>query len=228
MKLLKAIGRFFATILLLVLCMTFFIALILIFKTPSTASRFHALLPFIIGFAGGGVCFGIFASFNRIYIFGHELTHFITAKFFARRTGHFRVRKGSGSVAIERPNLWITLAPYFIPIYALIWTGIYGFCQFLIKPLPPWLTLAFPAGLGITYAHHIIFTIKALRTGQSDLRRHGFFFSLSLVLFCNLLLLFGGTTVAVSAWEEAETAIHQTIKKEAELGHKLINFIASL
>lgn len=224
-KIVKKIIQFIVALLLFLVTFTLLIALFFLFNSSPATRQLHTFIPFAAGFGAGVLCFSLFLRFNRLYVFGHELTHFLIAKLFSRRTGRFRIGSSGGSVAIERPNIWITLAPYFIPIYALIWTGIYGLCQFFIGSLPAWTTTAFPIGLGVTYSHHIILTLRALRTEQSDLRRHGRLLSLSVILFCNILLLFSGTATATSAWEETGTAIYQAVRKEIELTAKFVNFV---
>jgi len=160
----------------------------------------NAVLPITAGFAA---CLGLCACgfrFLRLYVFGHELTHWVAAKLFLRETGGLRLARASGSVGVERPNIWIVLAPYFIPVYTLAWIGFWGVFRFFNRA--PGLAAAhtFHAGLGFTYAFHIVLTTQALLRQQEDLRRYGRIFSLAVILCCNLALLFAALLIAGRQW----------------------------
>ena len=65
--------------------------------------------------AGGAFVVGLplfcFLRLNSLYVFGHELTHWVMAKIFLRKTGRFQSGKNAGAVEVENPNVWIILAP---------------------------------------------------------------------------------------------------------------------
>lgn len=153
-----------------------------------------------VGFGLSALLFGIGFRLVPLYVLGHELTHWFAAKCFLRRTGPLRVNGGSGSVAIERPNVWIVLAPYFVPLYTLLWIGLYGVYQFWLGAPGPGAQTIFYAGLGLTYAFHLLFTIHALRRAQSDLRAYGRFFSLAMIAFCNVALVLVAALIAGGQW----------------------------
>jgi len=160
----------------------------------------QSALPSFLGLLGviGVFCLG-FRS-RRLYIFGHELTHWLAAKAFRRQTSSIRVGLQGGSVSVERPNLFIVLCPYFVPFYSLVWIGLYGAYLALVAGPPRDASFAFQVGLGASYGFHVAFTAWALRSGQKDLLIFGTWFSLSVILFGNTLLLFLATLVATREW----------------------------
>lgn len=157
--------------------------------------------PALLGFLAGVIFFTLVSRVLVVYVFGHELTHWFAAKFFLRETGDLQVGTKGGSVAVAKPNIWITLAPYFVPFYTLIWIGIYGLYRFAYGQAPPAAVLRVAyGGIGFTYAFHVVLTIYSLTREQADLRAHGPFLSLSLILFFNTLILAAGLLTVSNAW----------------------------
>lgn len=139
----------------------------------------------------------------RLYVVGHELTHWVAAKLFRRRTGTFRADALSGSIEVEDPNVFIILAPYVIPVYTLALVGAYGVVRMWVDPVPDWGVALFCGGLGATYAFHLTLTFLALQQGQEDLRLCGPVFSMGLILLGNVVLVFLAMVVAVRLWNLA-------------------------
>ena len=154
---------------------------------------------------GGGLLFGIVlfgwvVRLPGVYVFGHELTHWFAALVFRRRTRGFQAGTRGGGVVVERPNIWITLAPYFVPIYTLLWIGLYGFYCLLRGGPPPGAAVLVYGGTGLTYAFHVVWTARALRMGQSDLQRYGVLFSLLVIFACNLAFMYVGVVVVTGGY----------------------------
>jgi hypothetical protein len=145
----------------------------------------------------------------RLYVVGHELTHWFAAKLFRRRTGQFRADARSGSVEVEDPNVFIVLAPYVIPAYTLGLVGAYGVVRMWVDPVPDWGVALFCGGLGATYAFHLTLTFLALQRGQEDLRLCGPVFSVGLILLGNLVLVFLAMVVADRLWSIAFAVLAQ-------------------
>ncbi|MFA5206139.1 MAG: hypothetical protein WC708_17215 [Lentisphaeria bacterium] len=157
--------------------------------------------PGLLGFAAGVLFFTLASKMLVLYVFGHELTHWFVAKLFLRETGDVRVATTGGSVAVQKPNIWISLAPYFIPFYALLWLGCYGIFRFGYGPPTPMVLRLVSTGIGLTYAFHVVLTVHSLLREQSDLRQHGYLLSLSLILFFNLLLVGAGLLTVSHQWQ---------------------------
>jgi hypothetical protein len=156
-----------------------------------TPEAIPVLKPFLAGFTIAIVVFLLLWKLKLLYVFGHELTHWLLAKLFRRRTGKFRIGLNSGAVEIENPNLWITLGPYIIPIFTLLWCLAAWLTKLFLKdPEIPY-DLIIPAGVGVTFAYHVRLTAFAVtRREQPDLQVHGTLFSLAFILCCNVLLVF--------------------------------------
>lgn len=161
------------------------------------------------GFLGGGLFFTLVSRLTPIYIFGHECTHWLCAKFFFKETGKFHCHANGGYVEIKNPNVWIILAPYFVPFYFLIFAGLWGLGgSFWPEIGSRYLQLA-AILLGICYAYHVLMTCFALSKGQADLRIKGVVFSLALILAFNALFIYLAVLTATRQWSSAWPVFYQ-------------------
>jgi hypothetical protein len=125
-----------------------------------------------------------------LYVVGHELTHAIWALLFGGRILSMRAGAKGGSVEVSKTNFAIVLAPYFFPIYAVAWRALATCANFLHPSAIPAMWIHF--GLGLAYAFHLTLTVSALRLGQPDIARDGWFFSGAIIFWgnaCTLALL---------------------------------------
>jgi hypothetical protein len=158
----------------------------------------------LVFFGLGGVLWAVFwlsgLRLVRVYVFGHELSHLVVAKLFGGRILGFSVSSSGGYVDTDKSNTWITLAPYLLPIYSaavLLLFLVLGCVVDLQQRLPlgggyglrP--VLLFYLLLGLTWWFHATYTVRSLRVAQTDLKRNGEFFSLSIIVLGNLTLLLG-------------------------------------
>src|ERR1043165_9902388 len=51
-----------------------------------------------------------------VYVFGHELTHAVSALAFGGKVKKFKATSKGGHVVITKTNFFIALAPYFLPL----------------------------------------------------------------------------------------------------------------
>ena len=151
----------------------------------------------------GGILLFRWRKFTAVYVFGHELTHWIVAKCFLKETGKFRVGRTKGFVEIADTNVWITLAPYIIPFYSMLAMGVFGLSQIFLYPSPWWATLAFAVCASLGYAYHCVMTVYAIGCSQSDLKMNGEFFSLALIIAGNVLSLLLALLLSTGQWREA-------------------------
>ncbi len=132
----------------------------------------------------------------RLYVFGHELTHAIWVWLMGGRVREFNVRRDGGYILTDMNNFWISLAPYFYPIYSIAVIIFYGVASLFYNLGGPHMSLLWVTpiqvlflAIGITWGFHLSFTCWMIPKGQSDLRYHGTFFSLVVIYIMNIAVL---------------------------------------
>lgn len=151
-----------------------------ILKTFSITSRVE--LFFFIGFCVYLVIHFLFYKPVFIHVMSHEFTHMIWASLFGGKTKHLSVSAEGGKVVVSKSNFLISLAPYFFPLYALVFAGIFFIAQDVYRPY-----IAFFIGAGLSF--HIALTLYSLRQIQSDLYEDSnIIFSYIFIYFMNLLM----------------------------------------
>jgi hypothetical protein len=145
------------------------------------------LLAFGGGFALWMIVFLAMPQGARSYVLAHELTHALWAKLFGKKVLGMRVGAESGAVTVSGTNVWITLAPYFFPLYSVLAVAAYYLVGLFTDVEPwhdPWLAL-----VGLTWAFHVTFTLSTLMTHQSDIRSCGRLFSYSFIYLMNIAVV---------------------------------------
>ena len=147
-------------------------------------------LPFTLGF----IVYIPFHFYSKhtsyLYVLAHELTHALAAILNGIKLKKISVSKNNGYVTLSRDNIFISLAPYFIPFYALILSWIYFITGDFID-LSRY-RIIFVALIGFFTSFHIINAIEITFFGplQSDLKKAGGrFFSFSIIILLNCLAL---------------------------------------
>ncbi len=123
-----------------------------------------------------------------LYVFGHELTHALCALCCGAKIQSFKVGRRGGEVRLSKSNTFIALAPYFLPLYALLWSLFLILIRWWFGA-SDWFGPLLYAGLGIAYSFHVTLTVVILRIRQPDLVGEGFFFSGTLIWFGNAIVL---------------------------------------
>ncbi len=126
----------------------------------------------------------LFGAPNRAYVFGHELTHASAAWVSGGQVKGFKVGSNKGSVVTNKVTGFIALAPYMIPVYAVLVALAYGIAGFFwdVRSYLSW----FLFGLGASLAFHLVFTVEALKQKQSDLEVLGPVLSVGLIYWANI------------------------------------------
>lgn len=185
MEIVKRIIKLILAILLIPLCL----GLLKGFLTQF--SFFGSLTAHKLFFLGG---FGVYLIIQilffkpmRIYIFGHELTHAIGALLCGSKIKQFKVNKKGGSLSVSKSNFFISLVPYFFPLYtALIVLSYFVVKQFTnIDPFTQWFMFA----IGFSLSFHLALTLHAILEGQPDIKKTGIIFSLVLILIVNIIVI---------------------------------------
>jgi hypothetical protein len=145
--------------------------------------------PWVFSFGAGLVTwlivFFLLPRTMWLYVLGHEFTHALAAMLAGGKVSAFQVSAKGGHVVTDRVNWWITLSPYFVPIYALIWMGLWVSVDFWY-PLKAWQPILY-FGLGVFWCFHLTFTVSMLHLRQTDLSSQGYFFSFIIISLINLL-----------------------------------------
>ena len=124
-----------------------------------------------------------------IYVFGHELTHALSTWLMGGQVRKFKASAKGGHVVVTKNNFFISLAPYFCPLYALAVALVFvsGDLVWNWRPFVVWFHLL----LGAAYAFHVTLTWHVLQNQQSDIVDQGYLFSAVVIYLGNdgLLLL---------------------------------------
>ena len=177
-----------------------FIALLLLptafFVVAETVGAFlYVLKDFqvAVGLLAGGALYCVIHfggyKFERMYVWGHEATHAVAAMLCGFRVRSITVNKDSGNVKMDRVNAAVVLAPYFVPLYAIITGFVYlGLDLFLDASQ---YRAIFVFIIGFFMAFHFLQTFQTLwETDQPDLiMAGGRIFSSVIIVLCNAVVL---------------------------------------
>lgn len=148
-----------------------------------------AAISFLLG---GGVYMAIhykYYNFSRMYVFMHEMTHAVAAVLCGIRVKDVHVGKEAGYVKMSRTNMFVVLAPYFVPGYVVLVSMLYLLFSFFMDLAPYRQIVLFL--IGFFMAFHFIQTFHTLwETDQPDLTlAGGKFFSFVMIVLANMLVL---------------------------------------
>jgi len=193
---------------LLPVAWVFTLAILNVFNDGNTGSIWSSpeIVFFFSGFGLWSAYFLIFKQPIKLYVFGHELTHAIFVLLSGGQVGEFKVEEDSGYILSNKTNVWISLSPYFVPLYTLFSLSLLALINWAI-PIP-WIDRILFFSTGITWGFHITFTLAMIRRGQSDLEENGVFFSIVLIYLLNLLqisflLVVASSDVSIREYAEA-------------------------
>ena len=160
-------------------------ALFSVIRVAGSAAMFWVALAG--GAASWTVVFLLLPKPIWVYVVGHELTHAVWAWLFGGKVKEFRATSTGGQVVVTKSNTLIILAPYFFPLYSVIWAAFWGLGSGLGhgERFLPW----FHYGLGFTYAFHVTLTAHILRIRQPDIAAEGWFVSSIVIWLGNVLIL---------------------------------------
>jgi hypothetical protein len=199
--------KFLAGLLLLPLCaalsMTLWRAIVILAQSPTRLPMLHAFAC-VAGIAIWMIIWLFLPPLTRTYVLGHELTHALWTVLFGGKASGLKVSERGGSVRVTKNNAWVTLAPYFFPLYTFIVALLWLLSVWLFPPIQPYVPI-FLFWIGMTWSFHATFTVRFLAYNQPDIREHGRLFSYALIYALNLLSV-GAALIAVSTWSFPEAA----------------------
>lgn len=183
--LLRFLWRILCALALLPWCVGATWALYLVIRSSGNSSLFWVSI--LGGAAAWTVAFLLLPKPLWIYVVGHELTHALWTWLCGGKVKSFRATARGGEVVVSKSNVLIVLAPYFFPLYALLWAIFWWIGDSLNHwgAYQPW----FHFGLGLTYAFHVTLTIHILRVRQPDLEVEGWLVSSAVIWLGNVLVL---------------------------------------
>lgn len=179
---LKALFRFLFALLLIPL--VFSVSITLYQQLGAIRSFSQVQTSFLLGLAGYLVIHAIFYKPIYLYVLGHELTHAISSILCGGKVKSIRVSSKEGRVVTTKSNLFVTLAPYLIPIYTVFVLLIYRILALFVN-VRQYLHL-FIFLIGFTFAFHIVLTVDSLKKNQPDVLKSGKLFSLFLIYIVNI------------------------------------------
>ncbi len=151
--------------------------------------NFKSVLSFVLGAGIYAVIHYTWYDFSRIYVFMHEMTHALAALCCGSRVKDVSVGRESGYVKMDKANVFIVLAPYFVPGYVLITVFVYMIGDLFVDLTPYRQVFLFLMGFFTSF--HFIQTFKTLfEADQPDLKlAGGKVFSVVMIVSANLVVL---------------------------------------
>ena len=183
-------AKFLIAIVLLPVCCGVVIALGRLVKIHGVADT--ALVPLV---AGAGCMFLLYHWLPKpmwLYVFGHEFTHAAAAMACGGRVTEMKVTSEGGHVKVTKDNFFITLAPYFVPVYSAAAVVLFTIGQAVWNWSGPWAWGVFCWARGVTYTFHVLLSWNILQTKQPDITSQGWVFSAVVIFLGNALVLLLG------------------------------------
>lgn len=143
-------------------------------------------LSFFGGFASYLIFQLLFFKPMRTYVFGHELNHALWSMMFGGRVKRFMVRAEHGKVVLTKTNFLVNLAPYFFPLYSFFIVILYFILKCFGKEQKFFVFIIF--SLGATFSFHLALLLYAFSLRQSDIKKTGRLFSLTLIILLNIII----------------------------------------
>jgi hypothetical protein len=146
-------------------------------------------LSFVCGFSVYIISDLFFWRPSKSYVAAHELIHAIAAKISGLRIKKILIKSMGGYVETDAENSFVALAPYLIPVYAVLTAAIFGIL--LLKWDTAVLRFFATSIFGFFLAFHLINTFRTLNTRrQSDIKKGGgFVFSIVLIILVNSIIV---------------------------------------
>ena len=103
------------------------------------------------------------------------------------RVTSIKATSSGGSISATKSNMFIALAPYFFPFYTIIVTIVFFLIRWIFKVEPSYTLFLFLIGFTLTF--HIVLTLDLLKSKQSDFAYAGYFLSICLIYFMNIIIV---------------------------------------
>jgi len=147
----------------------------------------HFMVRFVVPMIGMMVLWFVIPSLNGSHfaIFEHEFTHMVAALLTFHRPKSMKIEpdRGGSFGYYGEGNWFITLAPYFVPVFPIlmiIFSMIWGWMG---KTLPD----LFTPVLGMLFGYHLVSNATQIHGEQTDFSKAGWIFSTLFLPSANLL-----------------------------------------
>lgn len=181
----KRVVKFLVGALLLPICVA--TSIVLYSQLGSIQHLSRNQLYFLLGVGTYTLIHLFFYQPATIYVFGHEITHAFCTWIFGGEVKSFHASWRGGRITTTKSNPFISLAPYFFPIYTVFLSFGYFVASLfydLSKYNPHFIFL-----IGLSWSFHIVLTIHFMKMGQPDILKTGTLFSISLIYILNITIL---------------------------------------
>lgn len=182
-------------------------------------------------FLAGAGAFGALAIlFWRplvLYVFAHEMVHALATWACGGKVSNLQASANGGQIVTSKSNTLIRLAPYCVPLYALLAAALFLALNAWWRPLGSYHGVL-AAVLGFSYAFHLGFTLWSLQQTQPDLKPDGWLFSRALIFLANTLVAAAVLGLALkghpsAAWEALQGTCMQGWAHSLALYHDLLD-----
>ncbi|MBR5877932.1 MAG: hypothetical protein IKY91_00160 [Akkermansia sp.] len=121
------------------------------------------------------------------YVLGHELTHALAAIMCFGKVETVSVDLDGGYVDTDTDNIFVSLAPYFVPLWMLVWMAVLFVANWIypFEAYLPW----FYAGFGFWWSFHVYWTLWVIPREQPDLLENEVIFSFMIIMLANIVTL---------------------------------------
>lgn len=152
--------------------------------------NFQVTFPFLFGIAIYLIFHKYVYNFSRPYVLAHEVCHALAAWCCGYEVTDMKVKEESGETKVSDVNTFVLLAPYCVPLYALVFTFLFYVTSLFWTDILNYEKL-FLGFLGFFVMFHLVHTYKSLtETEQSDITlAGGGMFSFVLIAIINLALI---------------------------------------
>lgn len=142
---------------------------------------------FFLGIISYNIVHIAFFKPTRLYVLSHEFIHAISAWMSGGQVKSFKAQAKEGAITATKSNAFISLSPYFVPLYTILLSIVYFGASYLWD-ISRYRSL-FLFFIGMSVAFHIIMTIEHIKQGQQDLLKTGYIISIAVIYISNLLIL---------------------------------------
>lgn len=157
---------------------------------PIIIKNLDMTFPFLLGVLIYFIVHKYICRFSRLYVLAHEISHALAAWCCGYKVTGMKIKEESGNTTVSGINTFVLLAPYCLPLYALVCMLVF-YITSLFWPEIFVYNKWFLGIFGFLMSFHILHTYKTLtETEQSDVScAGGGVFSFVLIAVVNLTLI---------------------------------------